>query len=725
MGWFEEQIRQKIEVQRRDLDDALMEMAEIVVSDREMIQYNDERIVVKNAVQELLRFYHMKEIQIPESVTGTEQILDYVCSTAGLMKREVRLEEGWYRHLTGAMLGVLKDSQTMVAILPGRTGKYYYFNAQTGRKVKLNRKTEQEISREAYCFYAAFPESSVRKKDIKRFVRQNIFLPDVVRTCISIIAAMLLGLLLSPLTSILYSTVLPGGHFAPAAALLVFMLAVKLSQSSVDMLKDLNLKKISSRLQLNLQAAGMIRILNLPTSFFRNYTAGDLSSRVDLFSDICDRICNGGLTVLTAIVYSVAYLIQILVVAPSLAMPVIVQILLTGFLFFLIYRARSRNRKEILEGQVAETGLVYSILSAINKIRLSGGEKIFFTRWAKTYKKLAASEFNLPFLLKISQVVPIMVSLGILLYLYISASLSHVPKETWLAFMASYGLITGALQKLTDSLNDLSGIAPIRDMLRPLVSTVPENAGQRKHVSKLMGTIEVNNVSFSYQPETPNILKHLSLKIKKGEYVAIVGKTGCGKSTLLRLLLGFEKPKSGRIFFDGTPLDALDLHSLRQNIGTVTQDGRLFLGDIFSNIVICKPSLSMDDAWEAAQLAGIADDIRRMPMGMHTLISEDNGGISGGQRQRLMIARAIAHKPSILFFDEATSALDNISQKIVSDSLASLKCTRLVIAHRLSTIRDCDRILVMDEGRIVADGPYEELVKTSPVFAELVERQSL
>lgn len=725
MGWFEEQIRQKIKVQNRDLDDALMEMAEIVVSDREMIQYNDERIVVNNAVQELLRFYHKKELQIPESVTGTEQILDYVCSTAGLMRREVRLEEGWYRHLTGAMLGMLKDSQTMVAILPGSTGKYYYFNAQTGRKVKLNRKTEQEISREAYCFYAAFPEQSVRKKDIKRFVRQNIFLPDVVRTCVSVFIAMLLGLMLSPLTQILYSTVLPGGRFAAVAALLVFMLAVKLSQSSMDMLKDLNLKKITSRLQLNVQAAGMIRILGLPTSFFRNYTAGDLSSRVDLFSDICDRICRGGLTVLTAIVYSVAYLIQIIVVAPSLAMPVVVQILLTGVLFFLIYRARSRNRKEILEGQVAETGLVYSILSAINKIRLSGGEKIFFTRWAKTYKKLAASEFNLPFLLKISQVVPVMVSLGILLYLYISASLSDVPKETWLAFMACYGLITGALQNLTDSLNDLSGIAPIRDMLRPLVSTVSENAGHRKHVSKLIGTIEVNNVSFSYQPETPNILKHLSLKIKKGEYVAIVGKTGCGKSTLLRLLLGFEKPKSGRIYFDGAPLDTLDLRSLRQNIGTVTQDGRLFLGDIFSNIVICKPTLTMDEAWEAAQLAGIADDIRRMPMGMHTLISEDNGGISGGQRQRLMIARAIAHKPSILFFDEATSALDNISQKIVSDSLASLKCTRLVIAHRLSTIRECDRILVMDEGRIVADGPYEELVKTSPVFAELVERQSL
>ncbi len=232
-------------------------------------------------------------------------------------------------------------------------------------------------------------------------------------------------------------------------------------------------------------------------------------------------------------------------------------------------------------------------------------------------------------------------------------------------------------------------------------------------------------MSFSYSPETPNVLEHLSLSIKKGEYVAIVGKTGCGKSTLFRLLLGFETPNSGRIYYDGKALDNLDLQSVRQNIGSVTQDGKLFLGDIYSNIVICKPTLTLDDAWKAAELAGIADDIRSMPMGMHTLISEDNGGISGGQRQRLMIARAIAHQPPILFFDEATSALDNISQKIVTDSLAGMNCTRLVIAHRLSTIRACDRILVLDKGKIVADGDYETLVKTSPVFAELVERQSL
>ena len=221
----------------------------------------------------------------------------------------------------------------------------------------------------------------------------------------------------------------------------------------------------------------------------------------------------------------------------------------------------------------------------------------------------------------------------------------------------------------------------------------------------------------------PLVIDNLSLKIKSGQYVAIVGRTGCGKSTLLRLLLGFETPQKGAIYYDGRDLSSLDLKSIRRNIGAVMQNGKLFQGDIYSNIVISAPWLSVDEAWEAAEIAGIAEDIRSMSMGMNTVISEGTGGISGGQRQRLMIARAVAPKPKILMFDEATSALDNITQKQVSDALGRLKCTRIVIAHRLSTIKQCDRILVLDEGKIVEDGTYDELLAAGGFFAELVERQ--
>jgi len=244
-------------------------------------------------------------------------------------------------------------------------------------------------------------------------------------------------------------------------------------------------------------------------------------------------------------------------------------------------------------------------------------------------------------------------------------------------------------------------------------------------VTRLSGAIELNNVTFRYTEDMPYVLDDLSLKIKPGQYVAIVGRTGCGKSTLMRLLLGFETPQKGAVYYDGRDLKRMDLKSLRRRIGAVMQNGRLFTGDIFSNITISAPWLTLDDAWEAAELAGMADDIRAMPMGMNTLISEGQGGISGGQKQRLLIARAIAPKPEILMFDEATSALDNITQKQVSDALDNMKCTRLVIAHRLSTIRHCDRIIVLDKGKIVEDGTYDELLAQKGFFAELVSRQLL
>jgi len=269
----------------------------------------------------------------------------------------------------------------------------------------------------------------------------------------------------------------------------------------------------------------------------------------------------------------------------------------------------------------------------------------------------------------------------------------------------------------------LALLHPILKMVEPVLKAEPEVAPGKGVINRLSGAIEMNNVSFRYSDDMPNVLDNLSLKIRPGQYVAIVGATGCGKSTLMRLLLGFERPQKGAVYYDGRDLHSIDLKSLRQKIGVVLQNGKLFQGDIFSNITISAPQLGLKDAWEAAEMAGMADDIRHMPMQMNTIISEGGGGISGGQRQRLMIARAIAPKPRILMFDEATSALDNVTQKTVSESLERLKCTRIVIAHRLSTIRHCDRIIVLDKGHIVEDGNYEELIALNGVFAELVKRQ--
>ncbi len=371
------------------------------------------------------------------------------------------------------------------------------------------------------------------------------------------------------------------------------------------------------------------------------------------------------------------------------------------------------------------SGLSYAIISGIHKIKLSGAEKRAFAKWGNEYAKQAELTYNYPVFIKLTPVISSAISLIGTLVIYFEAVNSGVSVSDYYAFNSAYAYVSGAFIALASITGQIAQIKPILDMLSPILDAEPEISENKTVVSKLSGSIEINNLYFKYVKNMPYVLNGLSLKIKSGQYVAIVGKTGCGKSTLMRLLLGFEKPNKGAIYYDGKDLNSLDLKSLRQHIGTVMQNGTLFEGDIYSNISIAAPNLSIDDAWEAARLAGIADDIEKMPMGMFTLVSEGGGGLSGGQKQRLMIARAIASRPKILMFDEATSALDNITQKIVSDSLSSLKCTRIVIAHRLSTIKECDRIIVFSNGNIIEDGTYDELIGQNGYFAELVKRQQV
>ena len=328
-------------------------------------------------------------------------------------------------------------------------------------------------------------------------------------------------------------------------------------------------------------------------------------------------------------------------------------------------------------------------------------------------------------LLKMQSALVLAVSLLGTVWLYYEAVRSGVSASAYLAFFAAYGALTGAFTAFANLATQAAQIAPILEMAEPILSTEPERSEGKETVAKLSGGIELSNVTFRYAENSPYILNGLNLRVKAGEYLAIVGKTGCGKSTLMRLMLGFETPEKGAIYFDRKDMRSLDLQSLRRKMGVVTQDGSLFTGDIFSNITVSAPQLNLDQAWEAAEMAGIADDIRAMPMGMHTFISEGQGSISGGQKQRLMIARAIAPKPKILLFDEATSALDNKTQKQVADALAGLKCTRIVIAHRLSTVRNCDRIIVLDSGVIAEQGSYDDLIRKGGIFAELVERQRI
>ena len=474
-----------------------------------------------------------------------------------------------------------------------------------------------------------------------------------------------------------------------------------------------------------IEAAVMMRVLSLPASFFRKFSAGELYTRTQSITELCKQLASAVLNTGITSLFSLVYILQILHYTPALVVPALAITLATVLFSIVSTLMNTEIARASMQLAAQENGMNYAMITGIQKIKLAGAEKRAFARWGRLYAKEAEFLYNPPMIIKLNSVISTAISLIGTVVMYSAAIKSGVTYDNYVAFTSSYGYISGAFMEISSIALMIAGIRPTLEMVSPILKEEPEAAGGKQIVTRLGGNIEMSHVCFRYSDTMPDILDDLSIKIKAGEYVAIVGETGCGKSTLVRLLLGFEKPRKGAVFYDGKDINSLDLRSLRRHIGVVMQNGKLLMGSIFENITISAPWLSLDDAWEAAEAAGLAQDISEMPMGMQTMISEGQGGISGGQKQRLLIARAIAPKPNVLIFDEATSALDNLTQRKVTEALDSYKCTRIVIAHRLSTIQACDRILLLRGGKIEEDGTYDELLERKGFFSELVERQRL
>ena len=509
------------------------------------------------------------------------------------------------------------------------------------------------------------------------------------------------------------------------AGLAVFLVCATFSSQLIEMVRSLLMERINTKTSVDVEASVMMRVLSLPVSFFRQFSSGELANRTSSVSSICSMIIQNILSIGLSSLLSLLYIYQIFAFAPALVWPSVLIILATLALSLTASLLQIRITRKKMKLAAEEHGMSYATLTGIQKIRLSGSEKRAFARWGRLYARNAALEYNPPAFLKLNRVFILAISsLGLILLYYLAIS-TGVPQNQYYAFNAAYGRVSGAFTALAGIAISVAAIKPVMEMAEPILKAMPEVSEEKDTVTHLSGAIDMSHITFRYETNSPYVLRDLNLSIRAGEYVAIVGRTGCGKSTLVRLLLGFEQPESGAVFYDQYDLSTVDPRSIRKQIGVVIQNGDLFQGDIYSNITISAPNLTLDEAWAAAETAGIADDIRDMPMGMSTFISEGQGGISGGQKQRLMIARAIAPKPRILIFDEATSALDNKTQKQVSNALDKLNCTRIIIAHRLSTIRNCDRILVMDDGAIIEEGTYDELIAQNGYFADLVARQRL
>ena len=617
------------------------------------------------------------------------------------MRRTVKLRKGWQKDAVGAMLGVRREDGKAVALLPLKLGGYAFRDFATGKMVRITAKNADIIDTEAIVFYRPLPLRSITVRDLADYMRTSLDFVDLLWYFGAMLIITLLGMITPKLTNLLFSQVVDYGSYQLLMAILVFMTSITVATQLVSGIKELLLSRIGMKLSMNMEAASMMRLFSMPTTFFRSYTSGELSQHVGYLNSLCDALVDTVFSMGITGVFSLVYITQIFRYSPALVGPSLL-ILTATLVWGMISVAVSRQiNKKAMNLSAKENGLLYSIITGIQKIRTCGAEKRAFARWGNLYAQHAELQYSPPSVVLLSDVVTGAIGLIGTVVLYYKAVESHISVADYNSFLVAYGYIATAFASLVGIAQTVANIRPVLEIVKPLMDAKPELAEDKEVVTRLTGSIEVSHLSFKYDLGSDRqILKDVSFHIRPGQYVAIVGESGCGKSTLLRILLGFEKPQKGAVYYDRKNINTLDLKSLRRKIGVVMQSGRLMWGDIFSNITISAPWLTLDDAWAAAEIAGIADDIRQMPMGMQTIIQEGGGGISGGQRQRLMIARAVAPKPKILFLDEATSALDNITQKRVSEAMDKMRCTRLVIAHRLSTIRQCDRILFLKDGVI-------------------------
>ena len=725
MSWLESQIETRTKLDAQATERAYTELAASVTNRRNAPRFvHDDLEQTDGAVRACLRYCGVKPGDVPDAITDLDERLEYLCRPSGTMRRTVRLEDRWYNSAFGALLGTL-DTGESVALLPRLLRGYKYYDPNTGKQVNVNATTAQHLKPEAVYFYRPLPAKALGVRDLLRYIISVFDISDYVVVFIAALAATLVGLLPAWANQVAFGIVIPSGQqslIMPIGALLV---GVAISTVLINACRNLVMNRVSTKMDIATQAATFARLLSLPTSFFKDYSSGNLSMRVAQVGMVTQLITSlllgSGLTC----VLSIVYLFQIAAFASALVLPALIIVAIQAVFTAVSAVLTSRYQRRTMDANANLSGTVTALLNGIQKIKLAGAEDRAFANWAHGYAEYAKNAYNMPALLVAVPTIVTFIGLLGTIAIYYFAGSAQLSVADYMSFNVAYGQMSGAIMAIAGVATQFAQIRPMLEMVEPILEAEPEIASDKPSVTALSGGIEVSGVSFRYNDDSPYIIEDLSFNVRPGEYVALVGKSGCGKSTIMRLLLGFEQPDRGSIYYGPYDVQKVDLRSLRRSIGTVMQDGKLFMGDIASNITISTPSATLDDAWAAAELAGVADDIRKMPMGMQTMVTEGGGGVSGGQRQRLMIARAICGKRRILMFDEATSALDNKTQKHVSDSLDSLNCTRIVVAHRLSTVRHCDRILVVDGGKIAEEGTYEELIAKGGLFAELVARQRL
>jgi len=679
----------------------------------------------QSAIRQILDALGIVDYELQDSdITTPEQQLTGILRSHGVMMRKVMLRGKWWRESIGPILGYDKEGR-LLALLPSAFGLSYKYRDKDGNTQKINsaRRFNEVISNEAYTFTKSLPLRKLTVIDLVRFSLSVISKTDYLLLVLAALAVILLGMFIPMANKLIFDSIIPAGDsndLLPVAGLLI---GAAMGTLIFSLVRNLYTIRLQHTAEINIHNAVMARTFLLTPQFFAKNSSGELTSKLENLTALCRLINENTVAAVLNTVLSVVYIVQLWHYGHALLWPALAIIAIQMGILALHYRAQAKMHIAHTKRTDKLNGLEFNMLAGIQKMKLTGSETRGLTRWLEAYTKKAQLTANPVLSLRLYPALLALLNIGGTAVLFFFTLKHQVSMSDYIAFSSAFGMMTAALMLMDGIVPDIAVARSQYESVSPILEAVPEMEYKAPQVGMLTGQIEISNLSFRYDNDMPLVLNDLSLKIKPGEYVGIAGKSGCGKSTLMRLLLGFEKPQKGAIYYDHYDLAKIDKTSLRRRIGCCLQNGRLFTGDLFHNITITAPWSTHEEAWEALRLACIDDDVRNMPMQLHTVISDSGGGFSGGQKQRLLIARALISKPSILFFDEATSALDNISQKQVSENLDSLHCTRIVIAHRLSTIRHCDRIIVLDAGRIAEEGTFEELMAKKGLFYEMSLRQ--
>ncbi|MFJ9599711.1 NHLP bacteriocin export ABC transporter permease/ATPase subunit [Streptomyces althioticus] len=660
-----------------------------------------------------------------QSGTGADRLdpVEQVALASRLRTRVVRLEGRWWRDDVGPLVGHRALSGAPVALL-WRRGGYVAVHPSTGRETPVEKANAEEFEPRAVMFYRPLPERRLSPLRLMRF-------------CMGGTRGDLTGLLLSGLVTVVLGALVPLatgrvlGEYVPKAQtdlIVQVCLAVILSSvvaAAFMLLQNLTLLRLEGRVEATLQPAVWDRLLRLPTRFFTERSTGELASAAMGISAIRRMLAGVGPTVtqsLTVGAVNLALLLWFSVPMALAAMGMLV-VIAAVFLGLGLWQVRWQRRLVVLTNKL--NNQAFQTLRGLPKLRVAAAENYAYAAWASQFarsRELQQKAGRIKNLTAVLGAVYLpLCTLGMFMLLAGPARGSMTAAE-FLTFNTSVTMVLTSVTQLTGSFVSAVAALPLFEQIRPVLDATPEVRAASTRPGPLTGAIEARRVSFRYSEDGPLVLDDVSFEARPGEFVAVVGPSGCGKSTLLRLLIGFDRPQSGSVLYDGQDLAALDQSAVRRQCGVVLQHAQPFTGSILDVICGSEP-YTPEEAMAAAEMAGLAEDIRRMPMGLHTIVS-GSGAVSGGQRQRLMIAQALIRRPRILFFDEATSALDNETQRTVIESTKALRATRIVIAHRLSTVLDADRVVVMEAGKVVQQGtPADLLADTQGRLHELVRRQ--